>query len=403
MKANYDVFIAYSARDEPLARCLQRIAGSLLGIKSTRKRELNDRVFLSEHSVPKGVDWLEATEDAIAGARAMIVLLTPNSVYSSWVHYEIGGAKLVQKLGQGSDGPQLFLLLAGGLKQEDFPTDMSSVPVYLRSQFCTVDTDENLEGLVRALGVRLECEESVGRVCKGVHCKTLRELAEEWVAGWGYTCMGRNVVRIGTSPYVFEKLIKAHATKHLLVAGQNLHFLLADEQRDGLQKVLLEELRQRPDLDVRILICDYGYEPFRASWDLLMGRDGVYVKHLIEVTSNLRALHEKCRSPGVDPPIKGTFAARVTKVLPISATFVNANDDGTEGDAVIRPVLAAEPRQRAAFCVSAPGPQKDIYYYYWLIFNRLWDDLGGSTQCISELHVPAAVPKRRPRSKPVDS
>ncbi len=392
MKTKHEIFISYSTQDKALAECIQKIAGSLLGITPSQRQQLSDRVFLSDNSIPGGMDWLATIDNAISKTKVLIVLLTPNSIYSPWVHYEIGAAQITHKLRWIKRGAQVFPLLAGGLTTNDFPTDMSSVLQSLRLQFCSAYTEDDLKDFVQALATSLGCKKGIEEACVW-RCKELLKLSKGCLEGWGHTCMGRNILRIGSSPYVFERIIKAPSTKRLFIAGQNLFSLLRDDQKNGLQKILLQELKTRDDLNVRILICDYEYKPFRESWNLLMGGGQGYASDLAQATRNLRMLHDNCHPSSGSASIKGTFVARVTKVIPVSATFVNADDQGTDGDAVIRPVLGREPKQRAAFCVTAPGPQKDIYCYYWGIFDRIWDDRNDRTRCITEVKVPAARPK----------
>ena len=76
-----DVFISYSVKDSSLAKELESKLAKL-GIKT----------FLAEKSLEIGLRWQGQIQQAVRDSRMLVVLLTPNSVKSSWVMLEAGAA-----------------------------------------------------------------------------------------------------------------------------------------------------------------------------------------------------------------------------------------------------------------------------------------------------------------------
>jgi hypothetical protein len=80
------VFLSHAQADSELARKLGRLLAERAGAQ----------VFLAE-SLSAGEDWLARMRDELAEADAVVVLLTPKAVRSSWVLHEIGAAWALKK------------------------------------------------------------------------------------------------------------------------------------------------------------------------------------------------------------------------------------------------------------------------------------------------------------------
>jgi hypothetical protein len=76
---NIDVFVSYSFEDGTLA-------SGVVGELKSRRME----TFLAESSLSTSRPWRDQLRDAVRSARAAVLLITPNSIDSSWVLAEAG-------------------------------------------------------------------------------------------------------------------------------------------------------------------------------------------------------------------------------------------------------------------------------------------------------------------------
>jgi hypothetical protein len=77
----YDIFVSYSSKDASLAK-------EIVGL--CKKCKLS--CFLAEHSIEVGANWQNALRDALIASREIVVIISENSLDSSWVILEIGAA-----------------------------------------------------------------------------------------------------------------------------------------------------------------------------------------------------------------------------------------------------------------------------------------------------------------------
>ena len=77
---SYLAFLSYARRDRDWAHGLHTILERALG---------SGRVFMDTESIPVGGVWPAEIESALAASRFLIVLVTPDSMASSWVHEEL--------------------------------------------------------------------------------------------------------------------------------------------------------------------------------------------------------------------------------------------------------------------------------------------------------------------------
>jgi len=75
------LYVSYAASDSELARKIGRLLSDRTGA----------RVFLWE-SLSAGQDWQPRMREELAEADAVVVLVTPKAVHSSWVLHEVGAA-----------------------------------------------------------------------------------------------------------------------------------------------------------------------------------------------------------------------------------------------------------------------------------------------------------------------
>lgn len=78
------IFLSHSSKDKEMATALRAL------ILSKTKNMLN--VFCSSdgESIPFGRNWVHTIEKGLSQSISLFVLLTPRSVYSTWVHFEAG-------------------------------------------------------------------------------------------------------------------------------------------------------------------------------------------------------------------------------------------------------------------------------------------------------------------------
>jgi hypothetical protein len=114
-KKTYDVFVSYSQSDRPL---VTKFAEDL------RARKVS--LWYDRWEMRPGDTLRERISDGIAQARTFMVLLTPASLASDWVNYELNVGMLRE-----IEGAQLRVVpvLAGGV-------DVKEIPVDLRTKYC---------------------------------------------------------------------------------------------------------------------------------------------------------------------------------------------------------------------------------------------------------------------------
>ena len=102
------VFISHAHTDEPLVK---KVAASL--------KEAGLEVWDDTREIMPGDNWADKVAQALRESEAMVVLLTPDALRSSWVHREIENA-----LGEQGYRKRLIPVLVGDPKElpkEDVP------------------------------------------------------------------------------------------------------------------------------------------------------------------------------------------------------------------------------------------------------------------------------------------
>ncbi|MBA7472084.1 hypothetical protein ES707_07404 [subsurface metagenome] len=78
------VFISHSSKDERMVRKLKELLTKKVG------NTLDIFVSSDGQSIPFGRNWVHEIEEALKSSALMFVLLSPNSVRSSWIYFEAG-------------------------------------------------------------------------------------------------------------------------------------------------------------------------------------------------------------------------------------------------------------------------------------------------------------------------
>src|SRR5678815_3730431 len=86
---SYQIFISHSEHDRLVAEAFQTMMTTVVG--------RDPACFVASHSIRSGEDWFTRLNMALREASALVALLTPASLESSWVPYEVGYAHALNK------------------------------------------------------------------------------------------------------------------------------------------------------------------------------------------------------------------------------------------------------------------------------------------------------------------
>jgi hypothetical protein len=110
-----DIFISHSNRDKEIAKCLIGLVRSSLNLPSERIRCTSVEGFL----LPSGISIEHRLRKEIHESKNFIALITPNSIQSTWVLFEIGARWATEK--------PMMPLLACGATSNDLQGPLSAV------------------------------------------------------------------------------------------------------------------------------------------------------------------------------------------------------------------------------------------------------------------------------------
>ena len=103
----YSIFISHRSKEENIARILKRDLESIFPDKLD--------IFISgdPESIPSSEDWLISILEGIRNCDRMIVLLSPESAKREWIIFELGAAKILEKI--------ITPVCYRGLERKDMP------------------------------------------------------------------------------------------------------------------------------------------------------------------------------------------------------------------------------------------------------------------------------------------
>lgn len=161
------------------------------------------------------------------------------------------------------------------------------------------------------------------------------------------------------TPYDFLSLI-SYATKHILLAGQNLGFIVQTaKNRNEFKKQVTSFLDKSPDSQVDIMICDEKFDPAIKTWEYVLETDE-YSRHLNESVlffSELKANFDD------NDKYRGRFLVKKFPFVPLSITFIDPEE--VNGIAVITPNGYQRSNiAKPCFVISARD-NKTIFNSYW--------------------------------------
>lgn len=298
------IFISHASDDEKLAGLLQRLLESSLNLNAQR-----EAVFRSSDIESIGmyeVQYHKITE-AHRSAKAVIALLTPNSIYRPWVLFETGGAHFFGSR-SASDSKQLFLVLANGITP-------ASLPAPLRPRQARDLSDLNV--------IRRLCEEVAAQLQRSEYFEIDEDLVRRvnneaalGTNGWEFVQQALVAERISKSPFGFEKLLD-EMKETMFIAGQNLFFLTRDDNKEKHRNLVFQKVSQGKT--VQMMVCNPNYEHAVKTWQAATApRYATDLGHSTEVfkqwVQEANSMH-----------LSGTLDIRMTVIVPLGITFVDAH------------------------------------------------------------------------------
>lgn len=355
---NPSVFIAYGEADKNLMESVQAAVASLLNLN--HKQEIKRAIYtFSQSDAP---DWLVGNARALATAQVLLVLLTPNSLYSPWIHWEIGGKWVIasardrSRQNRAAKGPRVVIGLAGGLRKNGLPEDVSRFYDAFRANLHELSDSQGALGFTRAISTAL----GQGASCLSRETHRIVEAAHGF-PGWGVVSRCDIATAIRESPFKSLEHFKTRETMEIMDVAPNLYSMWGNPAPGPeCRRELAKRLRTDRQFRMTVVICDREYCHFTRSWVSLVGDS--YVSHLNEVMTNLVRFWKRIRkrSGGGGATPMEVYAVRV---MPISFTFIKKRD-GTEV-LFIKPHISRESNDRPIFCLSGanPGHLGAIRYY----------------------------------------
>ena len=160
MQGSRTVFIGHATSDGPLAKRLKD------AIVSSVDRRVDVFVSSDLDSIKGGEDWLERILDRLRHCRVVIAIVTPHTVTSPWVHYEVGVAD--------AGHPVVIPVTARGARLSEIPAPLG------RRQGRNLAKPDDLRVLLDEVAAALGVPRSGGPASLG---EVLREARRPVLAG----------------------------------------------------------------------------------------------------------------------------------------------------------------------------------------------------------------------------
>lgn len=329
------VFLSHSERDRDLASALS-------AAMATQLRISRQEIFQSSRwSIRSSQQVLKAITNAIRQADAVVVLLTPNSLWSPWVHFEAGG-------GHFSSGKKFYVISARGIGATATPSNLH--PYSVKELGSRNSVRQFLKDLVADL--RRPARTRVPRVPTQQVDRVVK-LAAKGSRGWNLVEPAMIARNVSESPFQLRKLV-TQASKSIFLIGQNLWY--PAKGRDAAKiKAELFRFLQRRGTTVRILLQEPDTDGARA-WNCVQSD---FAKDLTDSVATFRIWLADAKIAG----LKRRFTIKTAKLVPLSFDVFDA--ELPSGCMVIRPVLqrAPQPYDRPAVALYG-GIGNPVFRYY---------------------------------------
>lgn len=340
------IFLAHSEKDYRLVECLKNLLVKTLDL--TPKE-----IFISSDPTTNSIKSYEKFPDAITNAlreaNAVIVLLTPNSVFSPWVHFEAGG-------GHFAKNKSLFVVCAFGIQPDSLPDNLlfysckdlsneNSVTQFLKDLKSTIGSVSSPKILPDVMG-------------------ELTALAGRGSRGWNLVHQTLISEETSGSPFAFTELL-SEAKKEVFVAGQILFSFTLGADASRIKEEVFRFLKEDDQREVKLLLQEN-----REPWNTLIQGFG---KDLPKSIDKFNLWLSEAENLNINSKDVRRLDIRVTKIVPVTFTFIDP--DLPNGKMVFTPVLYRAPQTglRPAVFLSG-GKTNKIYKYYWDIWKLCFNE-----------------------------
>lgn len=344
------IFLAHAHEDQVLGKAVERLLHGGLSPRCSVFRSSSD------DAINMNLGIRESIQDSHREATIVVALITPHSFHRPWVMFEAGGCYFQLDDARKIPSKHLFVAVANGFSPDALPG-----PLHGRSAG-SLASRRVVRLLVEQIAKVLNCQyhpdtSAVAKVAK--HSAPM-------ASGWDSVGQILSTTRIDGSPFENTALLKRAKTS-FFAAGMNLwHFTSTEHaaaSRRALFKFLRDPKRKKPK--ARLLLCDPRSTAAILTWANMVGPD--YPRHLCESLRKLKKWLKHARKAGFD------FDVRVTGFLPLSLSFIDANDPD-RGLLVITPVVNKPSRKdRPSFIVAkkfSPG----MFQYYKSAYTTLFEE-----------------------------
>jgi len=336
---SFRVFVAHSEKDASLVQKLTATIRVACGLKRTE-------VFTSsEGSIKPDARFPEAITDALRASEAIVVVLTPNSIWAPWVHFEAGGGHFHRR-------KALFAVTALGMGPGSLPENLEYYSV--RDLSRKVDVRRFLSRLQRVLGVS-------GRKALRAE-KTLIRSASGTDADWTTIKSTTVAEKLGGSPFELHQLIR-EAKKSIFIAGQNLWSVSAGPLSAKLRREVFQFLRGDEGRSVQILLQTRKKAEVIEAWDQIAPGFAGDLGGAIDGFLKWLKAAKKGRTP-VNTTRKKRLDIRLGDLVPVSFDVIDP--DSKDGLMVFRHTLHRQPTSdlRPAFVLRG-GKSNRAFGSYW--------------------------------------
>lgn len=336
------VFLSHSERDEQLAAALRSAFSSSLGVSASA-------VFVSSGgSIRAGQQVLPAITNALSEARAVVVLLTPNSLRAPWVHFEAGGGAVSEKV---------FVVSGCGLAPSALPSDL--LPYSVKDLRRAPIVRQFLRDIASALKVRF-------RRPSAMAIRRITRLANTGHAGWELVEPALVARQIGGSPFELPNLLEG-ASRSAFLIGQNLWSLTKGPEATTAKKKLFEFL-ERSGTTARILVQGTG--PGVDAWNSLNPQFGEDRTASVAV---LRGWLTEALREGINTSRRLRLEIKTAPLVPVSYDIIDA--ELTSGLMIFRHTLHRAPRRtdRPVFALQG-GYANPVFRHYLGCWNEAFKE-----------------------------
>jgi len=345
--AGFQIFISHATLDGELANTLQDCIMYALRLKK-------GDIFCSSDSTSlrMGKTSVEQITEGHRQAKAVVALMTPNSIYRPWVIYEAGGAHF-------HDTKQLFITVANGATADSLPAPLQWWHVG------SLDEPKCVENLCDLLAQALR-RKSKSRPLPKTQVEKIVALAKQSLGDWEHVSPALASAALAQSPFNVCNLLNTAspnaAKKEVYMIGQHLHGMTEPNNLffANYKEKIFAWLRTDKTRRYCIMITDVRYRIGVDPWNLVHGTQ--FEPHLKQATKVLTRWVKEAKHDGLSLTLK------VSKFVPIGATFIDPNTSG--GLMVMKPVVYETGSAERPQFILSKQQNEIVFEHYWTSFRK---------------------------------